>query len=44
MVAALRQFGGNIRYTEYPDVGHDSWWRVFRDLKVLEWLFAQRRP
>jgi predicted peptidase len=43
IVAALRAVGGNPRYTEYLDVGHDSWTATYRNPSVLDWLFAHRR-
>ena len=44
MVAALKQAGGAVRYTEYPTVGHDSWNHAFREPELLPWLFARKRP
>lgn len=44
MYAALTQVGGNIKYTEYPGVGHNSYkvaWRT--ETELLPWLFAQRK-
>lgn len=43
MVEAVKAAGGDIRYTEFPGVGHDSWTPAYRDPAVLEWLFRQRR-
>lgn len=43
MVAALRALGSPIKYTEYPDSGHDVWTQAFADKDLSEWLFAQRR-
>ncbi len=43
LAAALRRAGGDVRYTEYPDLGHVSWNRAYADPKLFEWLFAQRR-
>jgi predicted peptidase len=43
MVAALVKAGGKPKYTEYPDVGHDSWNPAYRDPELLKWLFAQGR-
>lgn len=43
MIQALENAGGHPLYTEYPDTGHDAWTRTYRNAKVLEWLFAQRR-
>jgi predicted peptidase len=44
MIKAIKEAGGNPRYTEYPAVGHASWERAFKEPKLLEWLFAQRLP
>lgn len=44
MVAALRTVNSSVRYTEYPDVGHNVWARAFAERELPEWLFAQRRP
>ncbi|MBT8037369.1 MAG: prolyl oligopeptidase family serine peptidase [Verrucomicrobiae bacterium] len=43
MVAALLNVGGNIKYTEYKGVGHNSWGRTYADEKALKWLFAQKK-
>lgn len=44
MIEALRAAGGTPKYTEYPDVDHDSAPRVFAPETGLDdWLFAQRR-
>lgn len=43
MVAALRALGSPVKYTEYPDVGHESWDRAFAEPELFPWLFAQRR-
>ena len=43
MVDALRAVNSSVRYTEYPNVGHDVWTRAFRERDLAEWLFAQRR-
>ena len=32
------------KYTEYKDVGHDSWINAFSEPELLSWLFAQRLP
>ncbi|OAI51146.1 phospholipase [Planctomycetaceae bacterium SCGC AG-212-F19] len=44
MIDALKKAGGAPRYTEYPNVGHDSWNPAYGDPKLYEWLFAQKRP
>ncbi len=43
VVQALKDAGGNPKYTEYPGVGHNSWDRAYRDPKLITWLFAQSR-
>jgi predicted peptidase len=43
MVAALRGAGSSVKYTEYPDVGHDVWTRAYSERELPEWLFRQRR-
>ncbi len=42
-VNALRDAGGNPKYTEYPGVNHYSWDKAYRDPELIEWLFAQSR-
>lgn len=43
LVAALRTVGSPVKYTEYPDVGHDVWTRAYVDPALADWLFGQRR-
>ena len=43
MVSALWALNGNIRYREYPGVGHNCWSATYNDEKVLDWFFSQRR-
>jgi predicted peptidase len=43
MIAALEAAGGSLKYSELPDVGHDSWTPAYRDPAVLDWLFRQSR-
>ena len=43
LVAALRSTGSQVKYTEYPDGGHDVWTLAFADPELPNWLFAQRR-
>lgn len=43
MVEALRQAGGTPKYTEYPGVAHNSWFKAFAEPDLLPWLFAQKR-
>ena len=43
IVAAIRNAGGTVRYTEYADIGHIIWPSVVKETGLLPWLFAQRR-
>ncbi|TVR46584.1 MAG: phospholipase [Puniceicoccaceae bacterium] len=43
MVEALRDAGAEVRYTLYPDAGHDSWTQTYADPELYAWLLAQRR-
>lgn len=45
MAAAMKAAGAkDVRYTEFPDAGHNSWDAAYLDTPELwTWLFAQRR-
>lgn len=42
MVAALKALGADVRYNEYPGVGHDSWTAAYSEPDFPAWLLAQR--
>ena len=41
MVEAIRAAGGKPKYTEYPELNHNSWTPAFEDPELLKWLFSQ---
>lgn len=43
MVDALKAVGGNVRYTEFPDVGHASWNPAWSEPELIPWLFEQSK-
>jgi predicted peptidase len=43
MVKALKEAGSNVKFTVYPDAGHDSWTATYDDPELYRWLFAQKR-
>jgi len=43
MVEAIKVAGGNIKYTEYPEAGHDSWTETYDNPALYEWFLAQKR-
>lgn len=42
-IAALREAGGQPRFTTYPGVGHDAWTPAYAEPGLFDWLLAQRR-
>ncbi|MEI6082813.1 MAG: PHB depolymerase family esterase [Verrucomicrobiota bacterium] len=42
MVDALRQAGGNVRFTRYPGVDHDSWTATYANPKLYEWFLQHQ--
>jgi len=45
MVEALKKIGSAVKYTEYPDLKHDSWSATYSNPKLYDWMFAQsKRP
>jgi predicted peptidase len=44
MVEALRKNGGNVKFTVYPEAGHNSWAETYDNPKLYEWLLEQKRP
>ncbi len=43
MVEALKECGGNVRFTLYPGVGHDSWTETYGNEKLYEWFLQHER-
>ena len=43
MIAAIKEVGGKSQYTEYKNVGHNSWTQTYSDKNVLKWLFLQKK-
>lgn len=43
MINAIKAAGGDPKYTEYPDLGHNIWDHVKATPGLLDWLFAQHR-
>lgn len=42
MIQALKDAGGEPKYTEYPDASHDSWTETYANGDFIAWLFEQR--
>jgi predicted peptidase len=43
MVAALEAVGGNVKFTVYPEAGHDAWTETYNNPELYDWLLKQRR-
>lgn len=43
MVNAIDEAGGNVKYTQYKGVGHNSWDPAFKEEDLLPWIFDQKR-
>jgi predicted peptidase len=43
MVEALRGVGGNVRYTEFAEAGHNAWDAAYAMPELWSWVLAQRR-
>jgi len=43
MVAALKKSGSDVKFTVYPDAGHDSWTTTYNNPELYEWFLKHRR-
>ena len=42
MVEALKKNGGNVKFTIYPEAGHNSWTEAYNTPELYEWLLQQK--
>lgn len=42
MIAAIKEAGGEPKYTEYEGVGHNSWSPAYGNPELLKWMFEQK--
>lgn len=43
MVDALKKAGGNVKFTIFPEDGHDSWTDAYNTPELYKWFLEQRR-
>jgi predicted peptidase len=43
MVDALKKAGGNVKFTVYPEAGHDSWTETYNNPDLYKWLLEQSK-
>jgi predicted peptidase len=41
MNEAMKAMGGDVRYTEYPGVGHDSWTKAYDEAELMKWMLSK---
>lgn len=39
----LKELKADVKYTEYPGVGHNSWDNVFQEANLIPWLMSKRK-
>ena len=44
LASQLKTLSAPVIYTEYPDLKHDIWNKVYEDPTTLNWLFDQKKP
>ena len=42
MVEMFKKQGNEVRFTVYPDAGHDSWTETYNNPELYEWFLAHR--
>ncbi len=43
IVRALKNIKANVRFTVYPEAGHDSWTETYDNPEVWDWLLQQQK-
>lgn len=41
MAAAMKALGGEVHYTEYPGVGHNSWDNAYAEPELMTWMLSK---
>ena len=42
LVDALREYGGNVKFTVYPHAAHDSWTETYKKAELYTWFLKHR--
>jgi hypothetical protein len=37
----MKALGGEVRYTEYPGVGHNSWGKAYAEPDLITWMLSK---
>ena len=43
MVSALKKAGNDVKFTIYPEAGHDSWTKTYDNPELYKWFLAHTR-
>lgn len=43
LVDELKKRGSDVKFTIYPEVGHDSWTQTYNNPELFEWLLSKKR-
>lgn len=43
MIDGLKRYNSNVRFTLYPDAGHNSWDTTYNNDSLYTWLLSQKR-
>ena len=43
MVNKLKELGSNVKFTVYPEAGHDSWTKTYANPKLYEWFLSHQK-
>ena len=43
MVDALKSAGGDVKFTRYPEAGHDSWTESYNNQALYDWFLQHKR-
>ncbi len=43
MVKALKKVGSDVKFTVYPETGHNSWVQAYADPNLYDWFLSKKR-
>jgi dipeptidyl aminopeptidase/acylaminoacyl peptidase len=43
MVRAIRKRGGDVKFTIYPDAGHDCWTETYDNPELYDWFLEHSK-
>lgn len=43
VVEALKKIGGNVKFTIYPEAGHDSWTETYDNPELYQWFLKHQK-